>query len=130
MLVTDGSQSFVIFLYADGLIQWTTGDSSNGVNGTGGIPAQVGFNAGDGINFAAVPESRTADIIDIDTTSNIGVPGVWAFQVNEEAIVVSSGKNYMKIKLAIHAHTHMHTHIHTHTHARTHIHQLALMALQ
>ena len=91
MLVTDGSQSFVMLLYADGLIQWTTGDLSNGVNGMGGIPAQVGFNAGDGINFAAVPDSRTAGIIDIDTTSNIGISGVWAFQVSEETIII--GKN-------------------------------------
>ena len=86
-----------MFLYADGLIQWTTGNSSGGSNGTGGTPAQVGFNAGDGVIYAAVPESRTADIIDIDTTSNIGIPGVWAFQVNEETIVVSSGKKCIRI---------------------------------
>ena len=95
MLATDGLQSFVMFLYADGLIQWTTGDASDGVNGTGGTPAQVGFNAGNGINYAAVPESRTVEIIDIDTTSNIGIPGVWAFQVNEETITVSSGKQQL-----------------------------------
>ena len=94
MLGTDGSQSFVIFLYADGEIQWTTGEASGGVNGLGGTPAQVGFNAGDGINYAAVPESRTAEIVNITTTSNVGVPGVWIFQVNEESIVVSSGKHY------------------------------------
>ena len=87
MLVTDESQSFVMFLYADGLIQWTTGDSSNGVNGMGGTQAQVGFIAGDGINFAAVPESRTADIIDI-----ADIPGILAFQVDRENISESSGK--------------------------------------
>ena len=95
MLVTDGSQSFVMFLYADGLIQWTTGDSSGGNNGVGGTPAQVGFNAGDGINFATVSESRAAEIINIDTTSNIGVPGVWVFQVNEAVIVEPNGKGYV-----------------------------------
>jgi len=47
----------------------------------------VGFNAGDGVNFAAVPASRTADIINIDSISNVGIPGVWMFQVNEERIV-------------------------------------------
>ena len=94
MLVTDGSLSFVMLLYADGLIQWNTGDSYGGSNGVGGTPAQVGFNAGDGINFATVPESHTAEIINIDTTSNIGVPGVWAFQVNEAVIVEPNGKNY------------------------------------
>ena len=92
----------MILLYADGLIQWTTGDSSGGVNGLGGTPAQVGFNAGDGVNFAAVPESRTGEIINIDTTSNVGVPGVWVFQVNEETITISSGKNYMKNMICEH----------------------------
>ena len=82
----------MIFLYADGLIQWSTGGASDGVNGLGGTPAQVGFNAGDGINYAAVPESRTGEIINIDTTSNVGVPGVWVFQVNQETITISSGK--------------------------------------
>ena len=86
VLVSDGSLSFVIFLYADGEIQWTTGDASGGSGGFGGTPAQVGFNTGDGERFASVPGSQTADIINIDTTSNIGVPGVWLFQVNEEEI--------------------------------------------
>ena len=84
----------MIFLYADGEIQWTTGDASGGANGMGGTPAQVGFNAGDGVNYAAVPESRTSEIINITTTSNIGIPGVWAFQVNRESIIVTSGKFY------------------------------------
>ena len=66
-----------MFLYADGQIQWTTGDSSGGTNGLGGTPAQVGFNSGDGVNYAAVPESRTQAIVNIDTTTNVGIPGVW-----------------------------------------------------
>jgi len=52
----------------------------------------VGFNAGDGVNFAAVPASRTADIINIDSTSNVGIPGVWMFQVNEERIVLAQNR--------------------------------------
>ena len=87
MLVTDETQSFVMFLYADGLIQWTTGDSSGGSNGMGGTPAQVGFNAGDGVNYAAVPESRTADIINI-----ADIPGILAFQVDGENITESRSK--------------------------------------
>lgn len=80
--------SFVIFLYADGEIQWTTGDDgiSDGVDGLGGSPAQVGFNAGDGYRFYSIPESQTAGIINISMTSNIGVPGAWMFQVNGEDI--------------------------------------------
>ena len=79
-------------MYADGEIQWTTGVASGGVNGLGGTPAQVGFNAGDGVNFAIVPASRTPDIINIDTTSNVGIPGVWIFQVNEARIAIANGK--------------------------------------
>lgn len=82
-MVTDGQQSFVIFLYADGGIQWTTGDASGGQNGLGGTPAQAGFNAGDGNRSATVPSSQTPAIINIANTSNVDVPGMWIFQVDE-----------------------------------------------
>ena len=71
----------MIFLYADNGIQWTTGDASGGTNGLGGTPAQVGFDAGDGERFFSVPDSQTPGIIDIPTTSNVGVPGMWVFEV-------------------------------------------------
>ena len=87
-MITDGRRSFVIFLYADGEIQWTTGDASGGTNGFGGTAAQVGFNSGDGIRFASVPGSQTMAIVNIDTTSNVGIPGVWVFRVDEEDITV------------------------------------------
>ena len=87
-MATDGFNSFVIFLYADGLIEWTTGDDSEGIGGLGGIPALVGVNAGDGVQYEIVPESLTDDIINIDMTSNIGVPGVWVFRVNGDNMTV------------------------------------------
>ena len=86
-MATDGVSAYVIFLYADGEIQWTTGDLSGGVNGLGGTPAHVGFNAGDGVRFAAVPDSETPEIINISSTSNIGVPGVWIFRVDQEDVI-------------------------------------------
>jgi len=52
----------------------------------------VGLNAGDGVNFVAVPASHTADIINISSTSNVGIPGVWIFQINEERVMASNGK--------------------------------------
>ena len=82
VLVSDGSLSFSIFIYADGGIQWTSGDKSGGKNGLGGTPATVGVNAGDGNQSISVPDSHTAAIINISMTSNIGVPGVWVFQVD------------------------------------------------
>ena len=82
MLATDGALSYVLFLYGDGEIQWTTGDNSGGDRGLGGTPALVGVNAGDGTRSSSVPESRTAAIINIASTSNVEQPGLWVFQVN------------------------------------------------
>lgn len=42
----------VCFSYGD--MQWTTGDASGGSGGFGGVPATVGVNRGDGIDFAQV----------------------------------------------------------------------------
>ena len=88
-MITDGIRSFTIFNYADGEIQWTTGDASGGINGFGGTAAQVGFNAGDGIRFTNVPGSQTPGIVDIDNTTNVCRPGVWIFRVDEEEITVT-----------------------------------------
>ncbi len=42
----------VAFSYGD--MQWTTGDASGGTNGFGGVPATVGLNKGNGIDFHLV----------------------------------------------------------------------------
>lgn len=47
-----------------------------------GPPATVGINAGDGMRHEDVTGSNTNDVINIEETTNIGVPGIWAFQVN------------------------------------------------
>ena len=72
-----------MFLYADGRIQWTTGDASDGTDGLGGTEALAGINAGDGINSLTIPGSLTSDIINITQTSNVNNPGVWIFKVGE-----------------------------------------------
>ena len=82
----------MIFLYLDNGTQWTTGDSNEGYNGLGGTPALVGFNAGDNTNYYEVPESRTSSIVNIETTSNVGVAGMWVFQVNNEDNIGFNGK--------------------------------------
>lgn len=78
VLASNEFESFAIFLYDD--IQWTTGDSSGGVDGLDGNEAVAGITAGDGVNFVTIPGSLTPDIINIDNTSNVGVPGVWIFK--------------------------------------------------
>ena len=84
-MVSDGQRSYVIFLYADDLIEWTTSVDSGGIDGLGGIAAQAGYNAGDGVLSATVPGSRTPEIINITLTSNVGRPGVWTFRVDTDA---------------------------------------------
>ena len=81
ILATDNIQSFAIFQYADDLIQWTTGDSSGGIEGLGGVQAQIGLNSGDNATYVNVPGSRTSAIINITRTSNILVPGLWMFRL-------------------------------------------------
>ena len=81
MLATSESQSFVIFLYVD--LQWTTGDSSLGVDGLGGIEALAGINAGDGVNSVTLPGSLTPNITNLVFTSNVGDPGVWILKLGQ-----------------------------------------------
>lgn len=83
MLVSDGFTSYVIFLYADGLIQWSTGDASGGNGGLGGNEAHVGFNADDGASFTSHEYSQTHDIINISNSSRpagLVPPGVLIYR--------------------------------------------------
>ena len=80
-------ESFVIFLYADGGIRWTTGDRSGGFRGFGGNKALAGINAGDGFRFEILPGSLTTGIINIDKTSNVGTPGIWIFRIDTGIII-------------------------------------------
>ena len=82
VLATSATKSYVIFLYADGGIQWTTGDDSDGVGGLGETEALAGINVGDGINSITIPGSLTPSIINISKTSNVGIPGIWMFEVH------------------------------------------------
>ena len=75
--------SFVIFIYPNGEIQWTTGDNSGGIDGFGGVEAVAGINAGDGVNNIIIPGSQTPSIINITQTSNVDIPGVWMFRVDK-----------------------------------------------
>ena len=54
--------------------------------GLSGSHATVGLNAGDSINFVNVTGTNSPDLINISSTSNIGIPGMWAFQVNTAQI--------------------------------------------
>ena len=47
---------------------------------------QAGFNAGDGIRYFNIPNSRTPAIVNISSTSNYQHPGLWIFQVDGETV--------------------------------------------
>uniref|UniRef100_A0AC34FYW3 Uncharacterized protein n=1 Tax=Panagrolaimus sp. ES5 TaxID=591445 RepID=A0AC34FYW3_9BILA len=86
ILTTNGVHSFAILYY--NVIQWTTGTASNGnANGLGGTPAQVGFDAGDGVNRAMLSVSCTNNVLNIGSLSNVGKPGVFVFQIDSTEIV-------------------------------------------
>ncbi|XP_013884547.1 sushi, nidogen and EGF-like domain-containing protein 1 isoform X2 [Austrofundulus limnaeus] len=91
VLITDGDLSFTIFQYNN--ITWTTGrHSSSGGNlvGLGGIAAQAGFNAGDGKRYFNIPGSRTADVVNVERTTNVGYPGRWVFRIDDANVEVGS----------------------------------------
>ncbi len=100
VLIADGNCSFVTYLYADGLIQWTTGDASGGSGGLGGTPAQAGFDAGDQSRSFSIDGSLTADIINIDTTTNVGVPGQWTFRV--DWIIAQPSMSNFAVEVVLH----------------------------
>ena len=70
-MVTDGEMSFVILHYGD--IQWW-------VPGT-----FVGFI--DRSREFAIPPSAAETILDIETASNVGVPGLYIYRVDQRDII-------------------------------------------
>ena len=67
-------------------LEWTTGDASGGSGGLGGVPAQVGLDAGDQENYYAHPDSLTENVLGLVDTSNVGESGVWRFQVRNGVV--------------------------------------------
>jgi hypothetical protein len=65
------------------VLQWTTGDASDGTGGLGGIPAQAGFDAGNNVDYQVLPGSFTDSVLNLQNTSNVSAatPGLWTFAV-------------------------------------------------
>lgn len=78
MIATDGNQTYVLYLYQD--IQW------------GNERTTVGFNSGDPTRFYNLPESLFGDLVlNLESLSNIGRPGIFAFRVDQEEIILPEG---------------------------------------
>ena len=67
VIAADQQLTFVFFIYGD--IQW--GDGAN-----------IGFNAGDGINSFMLPGALTNQAVNIDEGSNVGVTGVYIYRID------------------------------------------------
>ena len=76
-----------------------TGDSNGGVNGFGGDRADVGFIGDDPSNVFFLPASNTSDVLNLDSTTNVGFGGVWIFEVGGSS--VESPSKYLAVCAAI-----------------------------
>uniref|UniRef100_A0A8C3RXL4 Sushi, nidogen and EGF like domains 1 n=2 Tax=Chelydra serpentina TaxID=8475 RepID=A0A8C3RXL4_CHESE len=102
VLITDSKLSFTIFNYES--ITWTTGmhaSSGGDFAGLGGIAAQAGFNAGDGKRYFNIPGSRTDDIVDVEMTTNVGIPGRWVFRIDDAQVQVGGCNNTTSVCLTL-----------------------------
>lgn len=76
--------------------EWTAGNASGGSGGLCGsgssscTSAQAGFDAGNLMDYVALPNSFTDDILEVCTTSNVGLPGIWRFSVRSGGVVCPS----------------------------------------
>ena len=85
MIALSEDDTYAIYLYADGFMQWTTGDIRGGVSGLGGAGALVGANRmdrGNGVDFS-LPSSQTCSIIHMPSRSNVNVPGMFVLRASE-----------------------------------------------
>ena len=67
VMATDGLMSFITFHYVD--VQFVSG-------------AQIGFSSWNGESYM-VPGALTDDTVYMDTLSNVNIPGVFVYHVND-----------------------------------------------
>lgn len=87
VLASDGMRTYTMFKYPDGGIKWTDGDASRGTY------ANIGFDAGDGVNFYNAIGSRTSEVLNLPNLSNT-VPsrsGVQVYRVDTTTINYTPG---------------------------------------
>ncbi|KAM6907349.1 alpha-tectorin [Xenentodon cancila] len=94
VLISDGAAFFSMFNYGE--ITWSTGTASGGdpLTGLGGTTAQSGFNGGDIDHFFNLPGSRSNDVVNIEQTTNVNIPGRWFFRIDTEFIDPANGCSY------------------------------------
>jgi MYXO-CTERM domain-containing protein len=76
--------------------EWTAGGASGGTDGLceegddDCVSAQAGFDAGNEMDYVALPGSFSDEILNVCTTSNVGAPGIWRFSVRSGGVVCPS----------------------------------------
>ena len=70
MLAVTGNQTFVMYLYDD--IQWSLVGN-----------AFAGYISGDGRTIFKIDGSFSISIEEIESTTNVGKPGLWVFRVDQ-----------------------------------------------
>ncbi|WP_066720699.1 nidogen-like domain-containing protein [Sphingomonas pituitosa] len=71
-------------------LEWTTGDASGGENGLGGVPAQAGFDAGDGTHFFSLPGSfSSTGALNFANITNVpgGDLGLYKFSIRNGGVL-------------------------------------------
>ncbi|KAK3852669.1 hypothetical protein Pcinc_040754 [Petrolisthes cinctipes] len=80
VILTDSEDSYAIFHYADGGLQWLQGDGKNP-----SLPdarGQAGIMSGDGRSFI-LEHSGMDQVRSLDKLSNCGSPGVWMYRIGQ-----------------------------------------------
>uniref|UniRef100_H3AIN8 Alpha-tectorin n=1 Tax=Latimeria chalumnae TaxID=7897 RepID=H3AIN8_LATCH len=91
VLITDGSHSFVLLNYGD--ITWISVYCASVMVQELRLPCverrgrAAGFNSGNSTFYFYIPGSRTADIINVGSTSNVNERGRWVFRTDVFMVV-------------------------------------------
>lgn len=86
VVVTDGEYSFALFLYLDQGIQWGEGAQM-------GISSPLLMDDATPANWSfSLPGALTKQSVDIESTTNTGTAGKWAFRIDTDTILQPHGK--------------------------------------
>jgi autotransporter-associated beta strand protein len=88
LIVSDGIQTYGLFEYPQGGINWTQGSAN-----PPGTYASVGFDAGDGVDYFNVQGSMTSSTLNLPNQTDTlpSQAGLFAFRIDNSAIVSSGG---------------------------------------
>ena len=87
LLFIDGSRTFILFSYGD--INWGAGSIAGIISRW-----RPGYNHRD-IDFF-LPLSGTDAMLDIETTSNVGFPGLYIYRIDQDKVIEPNNRPMRK----------------------------------